>query len=124
MHKGDLPVEISWFHNNRSLVDGNGIIIMKNRKVNSLTIDQVSSEDAGEYTCVATNRAGSASHSATLNVNGILRIFVVLHVYFNEHITFIYLPPKLFLNSWFPDSANIVLLPYMVHKVVLKIRIN
>lgn len=76
VNKGDLPVEISWFHKNRSLVHGDGIIIMKNRKVNSLTIDPVSSENAGEYTCVATNQAGSASHSAVLNVNGICRFSV------------------------------------------------
>lgn len=70
VHKGDLPVEISWYHKNHPLVGGGGIIIMKNRKVNSLTIDPVSSEDAGEYSCVAENRAGSTSHSAVLNVNG------------------------------------------------------
>lgn len=79
VHKGDLPVEIFWLHNNRSLVDGDGIIIMKNRKVNSLTIDPVSSENAGEYTCVATNRAGSTSHSAVLNVNGTSWCDNVLH---------------------------------------------
>lgn len=71
VHKGDLPVDISWYHNNKSLVPNQGIMIMKNKKVNSLTIDAVSFEDAGVYTCLAMNRAGSTSHSAILNVNGI-----------------------------------------------------
>lgn len=80
MHKGDLPVEISWLHNNSTLTDGDGIIIMKNKKVNSLTIDSVSSENAGEYTCVAKNRAGSVTHSAILNVNGIVFFHFIVHV--------------------------------------------
>lgn len=101
VHKGDLPVVISWFHNNRSLVDGNGIIIMKNKKVNSLTIDSVSSEDAGEYTCVATNRAGSATHSAVLNVNGTLIFIVNMHVLSLSTLISIHsTPPNPTLRFW------------------------
>lgn len=70
VHKGDLPIEISWFHDNRSLVDGDGVTILKSRKVNTLSVESVSFESAGEYRCVARNNAGSAAHSAILNVNG------------------------------------------------------
>lgn len=48
----------------------NGVTIMRNKKVSTLSVDSVSFESAGEYTCVATNPAGSSSHSAVLNVNG------------------------------------------------------
>lgn len=75
VHKGDLPIEILWHHNNRSLTEGYGVTIMKNKKVSTLSIDSVSFENAGQYTCVATNRAGSVSHTATLNVNGICSFF-------------------------------------------------
>lgn len=71
MHIGDLPIDISWYHNNKSIAEGNGVAIMKNKKASMLSIDSVSSESAGEYTCVAKNRAGFSSHSAVLDVNGI-----------------------------------------------------
>lgn len=44
--------------------------VMKNKKVSTLSIDSVSFETAGEYICVARNRAGSTTFSAVLNVNG------------------------------------------------------
>lgn len=72
VHIGDLPIDITWYHNNRTVVEVIGVTVMKNKKASMLSIDSVSSESAGEYTCVAKNRAGSASHSAVLNVNGTL----------------------------------------------------
>lgn len=72
IHKGDLPIEISWYHNGKPISDdGQGMVIMKSKKVNTLTIESVSSESSGEYSCVAKNAAGVASHSTALNVNGI-----------------------------------------------------
>lgn len=38
--------------------------------VSHLNITQVSVEDGGEYTCAASNRAGTSSHSARLNIYG------------------------------------------------------
>lgn len=70
VHKGDLPIDMSWYHNGKPISDEEGISIMKSRKVNTLSIESVSFESAGEYSCVAKNRAGSTSHSAILNVNG------------------------------------------------------
>lgn len=72
VHKGDLPVEIWWLHNNMSITDGEKIVIMRSRMVNTLTIESVSSEDSGEYTCVARNQT---SHTAVLNVNGIFSCY-------------------------------------------------
>lgn len=70
--KGDFPLEITW------LLDGNQIgndrtdviITGSGKRVKQLTIEAVAARHAGEYTCVASNRAGSSSHSAILDVNG------------------------------------------------------
>lgn len=70
VHKGDLPIEIVWYHMGKPISDGQGVVMMKSKKVNTLTIESVHSESAGEYTCIAKNKAGVASHSAVLNVNG------------------------------------------------------
>lgn len=73
VHKGDLPINITWLHNNKSLEYDFGISIVKNgKKVTSLTIDSVGEEHAGLYTCTAENDAGSDSYSTTLNINGTL----------------------------------------------------
>lgn len=71
VHKGDLPIEMSWYHNGKPISDEQGVVIMKSKKVNTLTIESVSSESFGEYTCIAKNAAGIARHSSMLNVNGI-----------------------------------------------------
>ncbi|XP_068990773.1 Down syndrome cell adhesion molecule 1 isoform X1 [Neodiprion pinetum] len=68
--KGDAPIEISWALNGD--VIGNNypdIAITTNKKNSLLSIDPVKAKHAGEYTCTAWNRAGAASHSATLAVN-------------------------------------------------------
>lgn len=72
IHKGDLPVDIVWLHDNRPIVQANSVSMVKGRKYNMLNIDSVSPEDAGNYTCIATNAAGSAVHSSFLHVNGIV----------------------------------------------------
>lgn len=69
--KGDLPLEISWLLKGKSVDGIIGITVDGSKKrVSQLTIESVSAEHAGEYTCVARNQAGSASFSSTLNVNG------------------------------------------------------
>lgn len=74
--KGDLPLEISWLLNGRPADTTISINMDSSRKrVSQLSIDSVSAEHAGEYTCLAKNKAGITSFSALLNVNGIVICF-------------------------------------------------
>lgn len=70
--KGDLPIKISWFHNNERIESGNdGIVISRvSNKLSTLSIDNVYAGHSGTYQCVAGNIAGNASFSAELHVNG------------------------------------------------------
>lgn len=71
VHKGDLPIKISWLHNNISLGYMDGVLVSKvGKKVSTLTIDSVTDVHSGAYTCVAENKAGNTRYSTTLNVNG------------------------------------------------------
>lgn len=69
--KGDLPLKIVWTLNNQTIRDIAGVTVESKKRVSQLSIDSVHAEHAGEYVCTATNRAGSSSYSAVLNVNGI-----------------------------------------------------
>lgn len=70
--KGDFPVKIVWTFNGKpiSLHDSDITITNINKHMSALSIESVTARHAGEYTCVATNRAGNVSHSTTLVVNG------------------------------------------------------
>lgn len=74
--KGDLPLNVTWIFNDRpiSLVDG-VTVSMVNKRLNALSIESVSAEHAGKYTCIATSAAGSTSYSSQLNVNGLFTQF-------------------------------------------------
>ncbi|XP_015591639.1 Down syndrome cell adhesion molecule-like protein Dscam2 isoform X45 [Cephus cinctus] len=69
--KGDLPLEISWSLNAR-LIDSDYpdvLVSRSSKRASTLTIDSVAARHAGEYSCTASNQAGSVTHSATLSVN-------------------------------------------------------
>lgn len=75
--KGDLPVNITWYHNNQNVHYSDGILVSNaGKKISTLSIDSVQAEHAGTYTCVAENRAGKFSYSAELLVNGTFICFV------------------------------------------------
>ncbi|KAK2577361.1 hypothetical protein KPH14_003477 [Odynerus spinipes] len=75
--KGDFPVNIVWKFNGETIgPDDSDITITKiNKHMSALSIESVTARHAGEYTCVATNRAGNATHSTTLAVNVAPQIF-------------------------------------------------
>ncbi|XP_076265888.1 Down syndrome cell adhesion molecule 1 isoform X20 [Rhynchophorus ferrugineus] len=68
--KGDLPINISWLHNNVSIGYMDGIMTNKlGNKVSALTIESVQESHSGLYTCIAENKAGVSQYSASLYVN-------------------------------------------------------
>lgn len=70
--KGDFPMKINWKHNGDPIgYENRDISISKiSRHMSVISIESVSARHAGEFTCVATNGAGSMSQSAMLIVNG------------------------------------------------------
>lgn len=52
------------------------------KKVSAVTIDSVDERHIGTFTCLAENKAGIASFSAVLNVNGILVSHFFFLIYF------------------------------------------
>lgn len=70
--KGDLPVEILWLFNGNPIITSDGIIITKSgQRVSMLTIESVNSDHAGNYSCLARNKAGEVSYSSQLRVLGL-----------------------------------------------------
>lgn len=71
--KGDLPLEITWMFNSEPIDSAKHEIVVSEtgKRTKQLTIDSVGAKDVGDYTCVASNVAGSISRSAMLAVNGI-----------------------------------------------------
>ncbi|XP_015172313.1 PREDICTED: Down syndrome cell adhesion molecule-like protein Dscam2 isoform X32 [Polistes dominula] len=69
--KGDSPLEITWTFDGHPIDHDRMDVIVSNsgKRVKQLTIESVAARHAGEYTCVASNVAGSTSHSAKLDVN-------------------------------------------------------
>lgn len=73
--KGDFPINITWTLNGRPVEEIEGISALRtNKRISQLSVDDVKENHAGIYDCAATNPAGSVSHSANLQVNGIYRI--------------------------------------------------
>lgn len=71
--KGDRPIKIHWTMNGRPInaKTHDGIMISKTGKMISvLSIDSVNADHAGNYTCIASNQAGSSHLSTRLSVNG------------------------------------------------------
>lgn len=74
--KGDLPVRIAWSLNGRRVEAGREheipdiVVTRSSKRISTLTIDSVAARHAGEYSCTATNEAGSATHVSVLSVNG------------------------------------------------------
>ncbi|XP_020284781.1 Down syndrome cell adhesion molecule-like protein Dscam2 isoform X10 [Pseudomyrmex gracilis] len=79
--KGDLPIDLAWSFNGRVIEIANGafnehnydnsdiVINRSSKRASTLTIESVAARHAGEYSCTASNTAGTATHSSVLSVN-------------------------------------------------------
>ena len=69
--KGDMPITITWSLKGQDLNSGPSITTtMVGTRTSMLIISSVDYSHIGEYTCRASNPAGSVTHAAKLNVNG------------------------------------------------------
>lgn len=70
--KGDFPMKILWQHNGQPIGNDQSDIVVNaiSRHMSVISIESAVARHTGEYTCIATNEAGTARQSATLIVNG------------------------------------------------------
>lgn len=69
--KGDPPIDINWMFNGDNIRTNDGITITKSgQKMSILYIESVQPRHAGNYSCVARNKAGFVEHSSELKVIG------------------------------------------------------
>ena len=74
--KGDTPIDIQWHFNNGKIHSNDGVMITKaSQKTSILTIESARARHAGNYTCIARNKAGQTEHSSELHVIGKLVIY-------------------------------------------------
>lgn len=72
--KGDTPLAITWSFHGKELSSHEGIMTTKiGQRTSLLTIPSATASHSGEYSCHASNQAGPAAHSTTVNVHGIPR---------------------------------------------------
>ncbi|XP_072939088.1 cell adhesion molecule Dscam1 isoform X19 [Epargyreus clarus] len=68
--KGDQPLKIEWYFNGDKVKSGDiGISLLNMKRASQLSIESVSHQNQGNYTCVVRNQAGSMNHTAQLFVN-------------------------------------------------------
>lgn len=77
---GDLPISFDWLHNTEPIVEfSSGVSVSKlGKRTSAMTIDSISGQHAGNYTCKATNEAASEYYSAHLIVNGTLESYLLV----------------------------------------------
>ncbi|XP_076265869.1 Down syndrome cell adhesion molecule 1 isoform X3 [Rhynchophorus ferrugineus] len=66
---GDMPIDISWMLNGEPVNKFNDISVSSvGKKLSILSIDSVGKKHVGNYTCLATNKAGLSSYTTRLAV--------------------------------------------------------
>ena len=87
---GDMPVTITWSLKGQEVNSGPSIrTTMLGQRASILVISSVDWSHVGEYTCRATNPAGSVTHSAELKVNGKTRSHRKALKIVNQYIFFL-----------------------------------
>ncbi|XP_069356505.1 cell adhesion molecule Dscam1 isoform X31 [Maniola hyperantus] len=68
--KGDTPLAITWSFHGKELSSHEGIMTTKiGQRTSLLTISSAMASHSGEYSCHASNKAGLAVHSTSVNVH-------------------------------------------------------
>lgn len=69
---GDLPINVTWLLNGRAIDSYHDISLARlGKRVNVLTVESVAAHHAGNYSCRATNQAGTTEYAAQLIVDGL-----------------------------------------------------
>lgn len=69
--KGDQPLDIEWYFNENKVQPGVfGITLFNTKRTSQLSIESVSHQNQGNYTCVVKNQAGYVNYTTELFVNG------------------------------------------------------
>lgn len=69
--EGDLPINISWTFQGKSIEKNSGVTTTTiGKKASFLLLDSVSEVHSGNYTCFAQNRAGIIDFTTFLHVYG------------------------------------------------------
>lgn len=87
---GHPTPKIQWFRNEEPLENSNGVSISQEANGRCvLTISEVFPEDAGEYTCLATNKIGEASSTVSVFIEGTntLRNKSIVQINHEQNIT-------------------------------------
>ena len=95
---GDMPVNITWMLNDQPFEDYLEIYTTKRgKRILELTIESVAAKHAGNYSCVAENKAGRVNYTAELKVNGLCCVCVcVINTDFLFFFFFLYFYPFFF----------------------------
>ena len=67
---GDTPIEVYWMRQGKRLGTSSRIDVLSLSSLSVLTIKSAIAEDAGMYTCVANNSAGTVRETAEIIVYG------------------------------------------------------
>lgn len=89
---GDLPINVTWLLNGRTIDSFHDISLTRlGKRVNVLTVESVAAHHSGNYSCHATNQAGTTKYTAQLIVDGLFmeekedthfNLFVLFSIYF------------------------------------------
>ena len=69
--KGDPEPTVTWYRDDKQLATTPKVSISKTKDEHTVKVQQVTTAVAGTYKCVATNKLGSAEHTAIVTVTGL-----------------------------------------------------